>query len=464
MAVLIQALEFSPRPSSAPAGGDCSRHLSREAVEIVESDILSYALQKGVSVSATCPLHPDNSRYARQELLKKELRHGLWECDGCKKRFRAERWLDAHLDRQHKESVTSSECMADYCGLLGCPGLVTSGAYELESIETAEDGLGDADDVSVSASPPAIAPAQHGPSPRGNDDSETESEQGPNAPQSTALPAGASTLRRMRGQSGRTAGSDSVGWDTSGLYASRQSGAAPSGHVHDTTHRNALAARHGTLTPRQKRERARCTAIITSCFPAPPDTNSTPATRQPLGTSPDNSATKELTPRAGAVNATTASGTMTKAKQLLRRVPVQQPREVVLATRHELVSRFCDRTILTKAVQWTDRKNAESSRRTTFYIITIVIGCSILLAWLLHVLDQAPGPGARRRGMGAKEAEEAAAMIALMQKKYETPGLAHVQSSSKAASSAVRRTTAAADESQNIGQGRRTSAGQRKGR
>ena len=77
--------------------GACDRAAAREARKAARELLLS----RGVAISPSCPLHPDNDRLLPHERRKKTLGRAQWQCSECSKLFRSERHLDLHLERKH---------------------------------------------------------------------------------------------------------------------------------------------------------------------------------------------------------------------------------------------------------------------------------------------------------------------------------------------------------------------------
>lgn len=53
------------------------------------------------SISSKCRLHPDNDLFRDQEEHKIHFDINEWQCGYCKKSFRAEKFLDQHMDNRH---------------------------------------------------------------------------------------------------------------------------------------------------------------------------------------------------------------------------------------------------------------------------------------------------------------------------------------------------------------------------
>lgn len=117
----------------------CSRVLSREAAAIIQRDVL----REAAFVSQACPLLPAQGLFAGEEALKQHVRGNIWQCGVCSKQFRGEVYVDLHLalTNAHATAAPAADafCLADFCGLLGCPSLFSlldstqSAAYNLTS-------------------------------------------------------------------------------------------------------------------------------------------------------------------------------------------------------------------------------------------------------------------------------------------------------------------------------------------
>jgi hypothetical protein len=116
----------------------CSYALSREAVAIIDRDIIGRALLRDLSVA--CPLSPSLDVYLPLRQLKQRSLSSVWECRACaangaRKRFKSEDYVDAHITTSHADLIAADEeqrrqrnCLADFCPLLGCPSLSTAAA------------------------------------------------------------------------------------------------------------------------------------------------------------------------------------------------------------------------------------------------------------------------------------------------------------------------------------------------
>jgi hypothetical protein len=137
-----QQLEQLPEPS--PNGKLCDAELSRKARVIVDELLLS-TLPSGFVLPDSCPFHPSYDVLAAWEPSavgttaaasaaalaaagarpgppgKTRQSGGVWQCDGCSKRFSSERHLDRHILSRHIDTDPSSfVCLADYCDVLDC--------------------------------------------------------------------------------------------------------------------------------------------------------------------------------------------------------------------------------------------------------------------------------------------------------------------------------------------------------
>jgi hypothetical protein len=253
---------------------DCPRRLSREAASIVETELLAAALTADVPLAANdaCPLMPERSRYAAQEAAKTEVRHSLWRCGWCGKGFRSELLLDWHMHRAHaandsgapasgatySQQLTGGVCLADFCGMLGCPSLPLDGVTPLPGDEgevaDSDGDEGDGDDEGEELAGEGEAQGGEGnelPTPgdedgrapaAGSDASGSGAAAG--QPATAAAPAPSSHLR--------------AGWAN-----------LAKGHVHPAV--KPVKPGAGTKMSRaQQRERGRCLEVLASCFPLPP--------------------------------------------------------------------------------------------------------------------------------------------------------------------------------------------------
>jgi hypothetical protein len=116
----------------------CSIKLSREASKIFHHDIVLKGSKKLIYPSDKCPLLAINSRYSNFERNKHRVKAGMWECKLCSKLFANEVSLDNHFLSSHSENSTITDrsyCLADFCGLLGCPGLLHPTNYTLDELD-----------------------------------------------------------------------------------------------------------------------------------------------------------------------------------------------------------------------------------------------------------------------------------------------------------------------------------------
>ena len=104
----------------------CDRVRAREARAAIRSRLLAVAGQFRAVFSTQCPLHPDHDHLLHHEAQKEQLTQYQWRCGLCKKIFRSEHYLDLHLERKHRDVMpqNTSDCLGDYCDILGCPSWV----------------------------------------------------------------------------------------------------------------------------------------------------------------------------------------------------------------------------------------------------------------------------------------------------------------------------------------------------
>jgi hypothetical protein len=234
--------------------------LSREAASIIEGEVLHAAAAAQVPVDeVSCPLMPQRGRFHAQEQAKEEVRHSSWRCSWCGKSFRSQTFIDWHMQRQHAANDTGSAeatvgaaaaafrgvsadagtnigdggtCLADYCGMLGCPSLpldtlpeaAALAAEAFQEEQNAEEQEGDG------------AESQNG--------SDGGNAAGPSA--ATVASTAPTPISHLR-----------AGWTN---LAGR--------HTHDAV-RPIKPGAHTRLTRTQQRERDRCIDVLASCFPLP---------------------------------------------------------------------------------------------------------------------------------------------------------------------------------------------------
>ncbi|KAL5814967.1 hypothetical protein ACOSQ3_025766 [Xanthoceras sorbifolium] len=106
----------------------CSRERSRAAWNIIEEYLMPFLERERYQISSKCRLHPDNDLFRDQEQHKIYVDISEWRCAYCKKRFRAEKFLDQHFDSRHYNllNVSHSKCLADLCGALHCDFVMNS--------------------------------------------------------------------------------------------------------------------------------------------------------------------------------------------------------------------------------------------------------------------------------------------------------------------------------------------------
>lgn len=105
----------------------CDKHAAREARQVVEKVVTKIAGSFGAELASTCPLHPSNDHVLPHEQQKKPVTQWQWRCGVCGKLFKAEHYLDRHLDRKHADllnATAASTCLGEYCDILQCPSWV----------------------------------------------------------------------------------------------------------------------------------------------------------------------------------------------------------------------------------------------------------------------------------------------------------------------------------------------------
>ena len=101
----------------------CDRAAAREARRVVNNFVVPYAKSLGAKLSPSCPLAPEQDHLLPHENQKHAITSQQWRCSQCGKLFRAEHFLDLHLEKKHADLLSSSAhaCLGDYCDLLQCP-------------------------------------------------------------------------------------------------------------------------------------------------------------------------------------------------------------------------------------------------------------------------------------------------------------------------------------------------------
>jgi hypothetical protein len=387
------------RAEAPPFDAVCSRRLSREAVAIVESDVLLFAHTNGVKPAPSCVLDPTSSRYAKQEATKKAVNNGLWECGMCGKQFRSDWFLDWHLARKHAEEDTgdasgvtrggvlgqdgvwrTGQCFADYCGLLGCPSLE---AYEANAPDSHDDN-GDAADEGEAEG--AVGGGGGGDSEDGNEDEEGADMDGTGADGNDGARRPAAAAARRRGTLLPWDGSESVpgGASSAGLRDSEgiaqltapvraqvrrrgqagQDEAADDAHVHgDGVVHDPKTGARVRLTALQRRERDRCASILTACFPVP--------------------AEGEGDAGAGGTNQTEAAA----VKRLRQRTPEPNLRERTLSVRRQLVNEFCETPRDVKKSRWAGRARSSAGMLVAYIVGGTFMATLAIFALFMYLDD-----------------------------------------------------------------------------
>ena len=118
-----EAYVYPPPRPEPDASLLCNRGAAREARGLARA-ALDFARCGGVEAAPSCALHPDHDKLLPHEEQKKMLNRHQWRCGICGKTFRSERYLDAHLDRRHLDTLAPNAtlCVGDLCDVLRCPG------------------------------------------------------------------------------------------------------------------------------------------------------------------------------------------------------------------------------------------------------------------------------------------------------------------------------------------------------
>ncbi|CAN6326177.1 unnamed protein product [Urochloa humidicola] len=84
--------------------------------------LMPFVEKEKYELPSKCRLRPDNDMFREQERHKIHFDINDWRCGFCKKAFRAEKFLDQHMENRHKNLLDNSEgrCLADLCGALHC--------------------------------------------------------------------------------------------------------------------------------------------------------------------------------------------------------------------------------------------------------------------------------------------------------------------------------------------------------
>mmetsp|Transcript_45375 Transcript_45375/g.116120 ORF Transcript_45375/g.116120 Transcript_45375/m.116120 type:complete len:270 (+) Transcript_45375:171-980(+) len=102
----------------AAVAAGCDRRESRLARQVLHEHVTPHLTAAGMELPIACRLHPKHDMYRDQEEHKKQLRVGNWRCDYCGKLFKAEEYLDKHMDNRHSNMTQGTVCLAEYVDLL----------------------------------------------------------------------------------------------------------------------------------------------------------------------------------------------------------------------------------------------------------------------------------------------------------------------------------------------------------
>lgn len=366
--------KFVRRPPPPVIDADCSRTLSREAVSIINADILPLAKQFSVSPSiSTCELLPERARFYPQEAQKRapgsasslgSLFGGSWVCGWCGKEFRNEWFLDWHFVRKHfvndsalgppsiiepqkreenSESETTSinaqggaTCLAHYCGILGCPSVVFAPA----PIE--DDPSKDSIEASGVNGPEFRRPKGYVPPPS------------PTIRQTPISAAAASADPLLEPAREAVANSAAVPRGNPHMHSN--------GVLHDP---HAASRKDAVLSKMQQLERQRCAEVIDSCFPLPDPS--------------DEDVASSIVKEDSQLN----NNNNTKTTTLRRSVRAGTLLERTIEVRKQLAETFCESDTHVKRTREMDRSRtaAQTTTRVTIGIVVLVVGVIAAGVW-----------------------------------------------------------------------------------
>lgn len=372
--------EGGPRGSgglAAPVFDEaCSRKLSREAAAIIDTEIVDAAAAAGVAIDDTaCALLPSRGRYAIQEAAKQEVRHTLWKCGMCGKQFRSEYFLDWHLHRRHGENDTAANgrgglCLADFCGLVGCPSLPIEGSTPTADEQDEATGALEGDDAAENDAD-AGADADTGRESNGDDHE---------------LLAAGEDGGKEAGETTRTAENNVQALAPSPTSATN----LRAGHVHAPI-RPRKPSPLTRLTKAQQRERSQCLQVLASCLPLPP----------PPGSEllPATSESGSFDPQSGS-NSATGQEAVADDKLLFLRARAETQQVPLynrtLALRERLQREFCE----VPSVEKVARRREAAAPMAASTVVLISFGVTFGALGLLYLLvlycgdepDAAPSP------------------------------------------------------------------------
>jgi hypothetical protein len=101
----------------------CSRQISRTARKLAHFHIIQPAIKAAIAMSTECPFQPSLDQYLEHETHGKvQTYRDYWQCTYSGKTFKTEKYLDLHLQRfwNNKMTATATECLANWCDVLGC--------------------------------------------------------------------------------------------------------------------------------------------------------------------------------------------------------------------------------------------------------------------------------------------------------------------------------------------------------
>eukprot|EP00873_Tetraselmis_striata_P008594 jgi/Tetstr1/428858/TSEL_018845.t1 len=126
----------------AAVAAGCDRRESRLARQVLHEHVTPHLTAAGMELPIACRLHPKHDMYAKHAAHSDLPLHllanlslpsrrlsgvagawslrglGNWRCDYCGKLFKAEEYLDKHMDNRHSNMTQGTVCLAEYVDLL----------------------------------------------------------------------------------------------------------------------------------------------------------------------------------------------------------------------------------------------------------------------------------------------------------------------------------------------------------
>lgn len=382
---LLLPLYVTSRPELPPFDGDCNRRLSREAVIIIENDVYTEANLVNVELVPECRWNLEKNRYGQQELQKKEMKYGTWECSICRKQFRTEWFIDLHMHSKHtaydtylnpppsssispgvinpadpknnNENNNNGICFADYCGILGCPSLQYN-----ESMEHDHDD-------------PSLMKDKN--KEEDNQDEEVDEEEGETNDKNN------NTSSTLFSSSTDTKDDQNPEQNTATI---NEYSIANLTSIQELKHKDQYSS---LLTKKQQRERDRCSAIIVGCLPLPRNLVNGSWIRNNTTTYSENNDTDT----AGSLDTTVDDKDNNNNKYLRtqRTLTIEQQQQLMIQRtyefRHKLIRDFCDNSYTVKrekAIQTIYKDNGTS---VLWYIFGLTILIMVIFYGLMYLMD-----------------------------------------------------------------------------